>query len=260
MGSATVQRELWGVRANDWAQIQEGAVLPLYQAVLQEVNVESGTTLLDVGCGSGMFCQMAAELGAKVAGIDATAELLEIARERVPQGDFRIGEMEELPYSDNSFDIVTGFNSFQYASSPVNALRQARRVARPQGAVVIAVWGKAEDTEAAAYLSALGSLLPQPPPGAPGPFALSQDGALEALVKEAGLKPKEVQEVDCIWAYPDEETALKGLLSAGPAIRAINTSGEERVREAVIKAIDPYKTESGDYRLKNKFRYLITAA
>lgn len=260
MGSAPVQRELWGVRAKDWSQIQEGTVVPLYQAALQEMRVGTDTTLLDVGCGAGKFCQMAAKLGAKVAGIDATEELLEIARERVPQGDFRVGEMEELPYSDSSFDIITGFNSFQYASSPVNALRQARRVARPQGTVVIAVWGKPEDTEAAAYLSALGSLLPPPPPDAPGPFALSQDGALEALVKKAELKPMEVQEVECIWDYPDEETALRGLLSAGPAIRAINTSGEERVREAVAKAIAPYRTESGGYELKNKFRYLMTTA
>lgn len=59
----------------------------------------------------------------------------------MPQGDFRIAEMEGLPHADGSFDVVTGFNAFQYAAKPVNALREARRVAKRGGVLVIAVWG-----------------------------------------------------------------------------------------------------------------------
>jgi SAM-dependent methyltransferase len=260
MGTATMQAELWGARARDWAEVQEGVVVPLYEAVLHKTAVGFAAALLDVGCGAGMFCELAAKRGAQVTGIDATAALIAIARERVPQGDFRVGEMEELPYTDNAFDLVIGFNSFQFAASPVNALREAGRVARKGASIVIAVWGKPEDTEAAAYLAALGSLLPPPPPSAPGPFALSQDGALEALVTQAGLSLTERADVDCLFAYRDEATALRGLLSAGPAIRAIQTSGEERVRDAVAKAIAPFRTASGSYVLKNKFRYLIATA
>lgn len=260
MGTADVQSQLWGARASDWAEVQEGVVVPLYEAVLHQTAVGAGTTLLDIGCGAGMFCQMAAKLGAQVSGLDATEPLLAIARERVPHGDFRTGEMEQLPYANNTFEVVTGFNSFQYAASPVHALQEASRVARMGTPVVIAVWGKPEDTQAAAYLAALGSLLPPPPPGAPGPFALSQDGMLEALVTQAGMTPERVKEVDCLWDYPDEQTALRGLLSAGPAIRAIQHAGEEQVREAVAKAIMPFKTASGRYQLRNKFRYLIARA
>jgi hypothetical protein len=72
---------------------------------------------------------------------------------------------------------VTGFNAFQYAD-PVGALREARRV----GAVVgIMTWGAPEHCEAVVLLKALGSLMPPPPPGAAGPFALSAPGALEAI-------------------------------------------------------------------------------
>ena len=169
-----------------------------------------------------------------------------IARERVPQGDFRSGEMEGLPYSNQTFDVVIGLNSFQFAASPVNALQEARRVSRTDAPVVIAVFGKREDTEAVAYLAALGSLLPPPPPGAPGPFALSFDGALEAVVAQAGMTPGNIEEIDCRWKYPDEQTALRGLLSCGPAIRAIQHAGEAAVREAIVKAIAPFKTASAD--------------
>lgn len=257
MGTANAQSALWGAKAKDWAEVQEGMVTPLYQAVLQKTRVGADTHLLDVGCGAGMFCRMAAKLGARISGLDATEPLIAIARRRVPQGDFRVGEMEELPFADQQFDVVTGFNSFQFADSPVKALREARRVARTGALVVAAVWGKPEDTQAAAYLAALASLLPPPPAGAPGPFALSQAGALEALVTQAGLTPVSVAEVECMWVYRDEETALRGLLSAGPAVRAIQHAGEESVRDAAAKAIRPFKTASGDYQLRNKFRYLI---
>jgi hypothetical protein len=73
----------------------------------------------------------------------------------------------------------------------------------------------------AAYLGALGALLPPPPPGAPGRFALSQPGAPASLARAAGLQPEAETGVETIWEYPDEETLLRGLLSAGPAARAI---------------------------------------
>jgi hypothetical protein len=99
--------------------------------------------------------------------------------------------------------------------------------------------------------------LPPPPPSAPGPFALSADGALESLAVKAGLTPTKVKTVDCPWDYPDEKTALRGLLSSGPAIRAIQNKGEEVVRDVILQVIAPFKTHSGGYYLTNNYRYLI---
>src|ERR671937_2340012 len=168
-GSAQVQGELWGARARDWAEVQEPAQGGLYGPVLDAAGVGEGTRLLDAGCGSGVAAAIAHERGARVCGIDAALPLVEIARERVPGAVFQAGEIEELPYGDDGFDVVTGFNSFQYAADPVRALREARRVARPGGQIGIAVWGLPEETEALGFLKAMASLLPPPPPGAPGP-------------------------------------------------------------------------------------------
>jgi ubiquinone/menaquinone biosynthesis C-methylase UbiE len=87
--------------------------------------------VLDIGCGPGGFCQLAAEAGASVTGIDASPPLVNIARERVPAARFDIGDMQFLHYEDDSFDLVTGFNTFQYAADPVAALREAGRVTSP---------------------------------------------------------------------------------------------------------------------------------
>ncbi len=256
-GSATIQSALWSARPRDWADYQEQTIVALFQAVLIKTGIDSKTRLLDIGCGSGMFCAMAAKTDAVVSGIDASTSLIAIAQERTTQGDFRVGEMEDLPYADKSFDVVTGFNSFQYAADPLNALQQARRVMRVGAQVIAATWGNPKECQAAAYVASLGSLMPPPPPGAPGPFALSEDGTLAALVKQAGLTPMYTDDVECIWEYPNLETALKGLLSSGPASKAIQASGELKVSQVVTNAIAPFKQVSGSYRLKNQFRYVI---
>jgi len=258
--TAAIQGPRWGARASEWADIQEGTTRPLYEAVLGAVGVGEETGLLDVGCGTGLFCMLAAEREASVAGLDAAAQSIAIARERTPAGDFRVGEIEELPWDDASFDVVTGFNSFQFAADPANALRQARRVVRPEGWVVIAVWGKEEECEAADVIKAMSTLLPPPPPGAPGPFALSQPGALEALAGQAGLTPVEAHDVPCPWVYPDLDTAVRGFASAGPGARAEAEAGRETLEQTVAQALQHYlDVNTGIVQLENVFRYLLTS-
>ena len=114
-GSATRWGPLFGGRAHDWAETWEGPQgwgIPVYGHVLDRAHIGLGTSVLDCGCGAGRFAQMAADRGASVAGIDAAGELLEIAAERTPGGDFRVGDIQALPWPENSFDAVTGFSSF----------------------------------------------------------------------------------------------------------------------------------------------------
>ena len=93
--------------------------------------IEPGDRVLDIGCGSGVFLRLAADRGAEVSGLDASSALLELAAERVPGADLRTGEMEDLPFTDDSFDLVAGFNSFFFAEDMAAALREAGRVTRP---------------------------------------------------------------------------------------------------------------------------------
>jgi len=255
-GSSEIQGKLWGARPQDWADVLEPNEAALFEAVFDRLDVGAKTHLLDVGSGAGYAVALAARRGAKVAGLDAAAPLIDIARTRVPDGDFRVGELEDLPYGDATFDLVTGFNSFQYATRPVEAVREAARVTKPGGTVVAAVWGQPEDNDAAGYIKALGSQLPAPPPGAPGPWALSPEGALEALLAEAGLTAFASGDVPTPWRFPDLETALRGMLAAGPSIRAIEHSGEDAVREAVARSLEPYRQPDGSYALNNSFRYV----
>src|SRR5262245_58237098 len=147
MGSAAVQGELWGAAAADWSEIQEPTVAPLWAALLDALGVAAHTRLLDAGCGAGGACALAAQRGATISGLDAAPALIAIARERVPAGDFRTGDLEELPYADGAFDAVLAANSIQYAGEPVGALRELRRVCAAGGRVLVATWGAPEDCE-----------------------------------------------------------------------------------------------------------------
>jgi SAM-dependent methyltransferase len=167
MGTALVQGNLWDERARDYAAILAHFVCPLYEAVFAAASVGPETKLLDVGCGPGLAAQLAARRGAHVAGLDVAEASLSIARERTPEGEFRAGEMVDLPWLDNTFDVVIGFNTFQYAADVMNALREARRVARPGGRVAMAVWGRAEDCDIVVIAAGLSKFLPPPERRAP---------------------------------------------------------------------------------------------
>jgi SAM-dependent methyltransferase len=250
---------LWGARHREWAEIQEPQTEAAYRAVLDRTNVGPNTSYCDVGCGSGLAAAIAAKRGAKVSGLDAAENLLAIARERTPAGDFRQGDIEDLPFENKSFDAVTGFNSFQYAGNPVVALQEARRVTKPGGHVVVMTWGPPEGMQAAALVAALKPLLPPPPPGAPGPFALSDETALRALVESAGLKPIEVNDVECFWRYKNLDEGLRGLGSAGVAVKAEENTSREALDKAHEAALAPFKRADGSYEVRAVFRWLLAS-
>lgn len=260
MGTAQMQGALWGAAAEDWSTIVEPLSTPLFEAVLDAASVGAGTRLLDAGCGSGLALQIAAARGARVAGLDASVALLDVARRRVPEGDLREGELEDLPFDGSTFGAITAFNSVQYAADPVAALTELARVATLGAPVAVVTWASPEKCETREVLAALGALLPPPPPGAGGPFALSEPGALEDLVASAGLTPKHVDEVPVAFVLPDLETAVRGHLSSGPARRAIDVAGlaavEESIREALASSVRPDGTSQHD----NAFRYVVATA
>ncbi|MGR3660047.1 MAG: class I SAM-dependent methyltransferase [Paracoccaceae bacterium] len=255
--TAEINGHLWGAAARDWADIQEAMVRTVYHAVHDRTGVSASTHYLDVGCGSGMAATLASERGARISGLDAAAPLLNIARERVPHGDFRTGDLEELPFADNSFDVVTGFNSFQYAGNPGIALAEAGRVTRSGGTIVVMTWGIPDGMEAGAVIGALKPLLPPPPPGAPGPFALSDETTLRDFATDAGLTPVEVFDVDSPWIYPDKATALRGLMATGVVARALDFASKVEITAAYAAALQTFRQSDGSYYIGATYRCLL---
>ena len=257
MGSQLTQARLWGHQPKDWSTVQEPTGKAGYDFAINALNLTGQETLLDIGCGTGIFLSLAAPKVRFITGLDATVELVEEARRRLPAYPFLVGEMEDLPLPDEAYDIATGFNSFQYAENTSDALAEARRVLKPGGRLVAMIWGNKDDCQTAVTLGAIGALTPLPPPGTPGPFALSENQQLEKSLEKAGFTVLQSIDIDSVWDYPDVATVLRGLLSTGPAHRAITHVGYDKVAETVTATLPPFTRPDGHIVYNNKFRVVI---
>jgi ubiquinone/menaquinone biosynthesis C-methylase UbiE len=92
---------------------------------------------LDAACGTGRHAQMLASLGHRVIGVDATAAMLAIARDKVPSADFRIGALERLPVDSSSVDLVTCALALTHVADLTPVMREFARVLRPGGAAIV---------------------------------------------------------------------------------------------------------------------------
>jgi demethylmenaquinone methyltransferase/2-methoxy-6-polyprenyl-1,4-benzoquinol methylase len=116
--------------------------------VLGAACVHPGDRALDVCCGTGDIAFLLARAGARVVGLDFSQAMLAIAeRRRVHAADrdnprFVLGDALALPFSDNSFDIVTIGYGLRNLACWQTGLREMRRVARPGARLVVLDFGK----------------------------------------------------------------------------------------------------------------------
>jgi SAM-dependent methyltransferase len=173
----------------------------------------------------------------------------------VPDADFRVGDVQALPYADKVFDAVIAADVLPYVTDPLAALRELRRVCARQGRVVVALWGAPEECMQNAIVAAVRTLLPRPLDAQP--FALSAPGVLDALIAQAGLAVCDEGTVACPWDYPDAETAWLALASDGLLQAAIRLVGPAPLKAALLHAVAPYQTSTGGVCLQNRFRYVV---
>jgi SAM-dependent methyltransferase len=261
MGSADVQGRLWGAAPRDWAEVAEPLSRPLHEATLAALLPLAGLRLLDVGCGAGLALTLAAGHGARVTGLDAAGPMIDVARERLPESDLRVGDLQDMPFDDGAFDVVTAFNSVQYAAEPMEAVAELARVTRPGGRVAIGVWADPTRCDTEVLFQRIRALAP-PPPGAQAPLAISEPGVVEELLAHAGLVQAAPGtgsgEVSCPFVYPNLATAWRGQSSIGPFRRAIEIAGEGAVRDTFVEVLKRHRQPDGSYRQNNVFRYVIT--
>lgn len=232
----------------------------MYPYVLDRAGIGPGTQLLDCGCGAGSFLRLAADRGAGVSGIDAAAELVKIAAERVPDADVRVGNIEALPWPGNSFDVAIGLSSFQFADDHERALGEARRVSRDT--IVIVVPARIAESGIALVLKAVSSLFTEQDLVAlrtSGMYALSSVDALEQSMDSAGLTVRDDNEVESVAVVADVDTAVRAFLAAGAVGLAIRQSGEPAVAAALRDAIAPFVASDDSVSLPGYYRVVLAS-
>lgn len=102
-----------------------------------ETKVSQGSNILDIGCGTGHLAGELMQRGYAAWGVDLSEAMVEYAREHYNRDRFRVGDIEQIPFPDNTFDAVMCLGVMEYLEKDEPALREMWRVLKPGGRAVI---------------------------------------------------------------------------------------------------------------------------
>lgn len=248
----------WGHAPTDWAYLFEPYGTEAIAATFDELAVGESTRLVDIACGSGLAAGRAERRGAIVAGIDASADLIDIAARRAPGAALRVGDMFELPWVDNTFDVATSFNGIWGGCT--DALREARRVLRPGGRIGLTFWGPGHALDLRDWFIALGSARSEVADEMITMADIGAPGVVETMLAEAGFDGIERFAAPSFLELPDDETLVRALRSPGLVVPVLEHLGDAAYRDLVLEHAAPFKASDGSYRIANELTCVVAHA
>lgn len=246
----------WGHAARDWACLFEHYATDATTVALERLDAGPGRRLLDIACGSGLAIRRAVAAGADVAGIDASADLVEIARARNPGRDIRVGSMFALPWPDAGFDAAMSINGIWGGCDA--ALDEAWRVLRPGGTLAITFWGSGPPLDLRPCFQVFANHSPAEHLGSMRRLNdIAKPGVAERMLTSAGFAvDTRLQRVSTL-EWPDDGIAWRALTSVGPAVPALRHGDRAALRRDVLAAIAPCRDDLGMYRFRNDHHIVI---
>lgn len=254
------QREMWAT--GNFARIGNNLVI-MGELLCEAVDLHAGQRVLDVATGGGNTAISAARRGCEVVGMDYVPELVEYARKRaeVEQMDvsFEVGDAEDLPYPDASFDAVLSTVGVMFAPNQERAAGEMLRVCKPGGKVGLANW--TPDGFVGAMLRTVGKYAP-PPPGVKPPTLWGTEERLAELFGEEVLSI-DVKRRTYIFRHLSARHYIEHFRAFFGPIRKAFESLDEAGREAFAKDLEELLEErnaSGDDTLAVPADYLEVVA
>src|SRR5262245_1193176 len=242
------QAQGWSDRAPTYGDLLGSMTARLAEPLLDAAAVGAGMRLLDVATGPGYVAARAAARGSEVIGIDIAHGMLELARERHPELDFRRGDAERLEFDDATFDVVVGGFVIAHLPDPERAVTEAVRVLRPGGAAAFSLWDRPErnringvfsDAVADAGVTAGASH------EGPDSYRFCDDAAFAELLSDAGLVATEVRTVELSASVPGPDAAWNGLLGSTVRMRelhdALPPNARARLRTAFDRRVEAHR-------------------
>jgi SAM-dependent methyltransferase len=229
-----------------WATLTSRLSDPLLDAV----SAGPGLRLLDVACGPGDLAARAVERGATSVGIDIAEAMVEIARQRFPQAEFRRADAQSLPFQDGSFGAVVGNLAVPHLGRPEQAMAEFRRVLAPNGRLALTTWDlPARARLIGVLLDAVRDVGVAPPPTVPaGPdfFRFAADAEFAALLTDQAFTDVEVTTVAFLHSITSADELWDGLLHGTVRTSAVirSQSGDvvEHIRAGFDRRLQDYRT------------------
>src|SRR5947209_4340491 len=188
----------------------EDSIAVMHDELVRRLAPESGERWLDVGCGTGAVAMRAARAGAQVTGLDLSEVMIETARRRAAEEglaiSYDVGDCEQLPYGDASFDVVSSSVGVFLAPDQEAVARELARVVMPGGRLGITCWRPGGPIAKGMQLSA--RFQPPPPDGVPNPFDWGTAEHVRSLLGDAfelefhdGDAPQVAESAEALWEY-----------------------------------------------------------
>ena len=211
-----------------------------------------GETILEIAAGpgeTGFLASRLVEPGGRVISSDFSPAMVEVARRRgaelgIEGVEFRVLDAQALDLPDSSVDAVICRWGYMLMPDPPTALRETRRVLRPDGRLAFSVWGSPDRNPWAAIVARVlvdADHMDPLPAGRPGIFALADPARIETLAVEAGFAVPGIVEVPMRWPFDSFEDYWAFTLdkAGGLAMVIERLSDDERdsVRASVRRAL-----------------------
>jgi SAM-dependent methyltransferase len=262
-----VQRYGWDLAAATYEPLWRDQLAPAQVELMTCAGLMPGERVLDVGCGTGIVTLDAAARvapGGDVVGVDLSSRMLAVAqrramRERSMNVSFERMNAEQLGLPDSSFNVALCALALMYMPGPERAILEMRRVLRPGGRVVLAVWGERSrcgwaqlfpivDAEVASEVCPLF-------------FRLGQEGQLAQVCLKAGLRVTTHLRISATLVYPDDDRACDAAFVGGPVALAwsrLEKAARERARIRYLDSIATWRRPDCTYEIPGEF--VIVAA
>ena len=242
----------------------EAVCTPLRELMVRELDPQPGGTVLEPAAGTGETGFDAAERlgeGGRLISSDFSPGMVAGARRRgeargCGHAEYRVIDAERIELADDSVDGVLCRFGYMLMGDPVAALADTRRVLRPGGRLVLAVWGPPDRNPLfmipAMSLVQRGHLPPPEPPPAPGLFSMADPERTAALLRDAGFEQARTEELTLIVPPPSAEAFVEFMAdTAGPiamALRGLSEAERAEVVSDIEEGLTSFAADGG-YRL-----------
>ena len=230
---------------------------PLAIRLIEMAQLQPGESVLDVACGTGIVARLAAQQVAhdgRVAGLDLNPNMLTVARTVAsgtqPQIDWRAGNVAEMPFGDDSFDVVLCQCGLQFVPDRLRALREMYRALKPGGRLLLTLPRPLQTYPSYIVLAEALERYAGPEVAAiiNAPFALGKAEELRSLLVGAGFQNIHIRiEIDTV-RFPSAEEFVRRQVMGSPLAGPVSQIGDD-ARSSIVAhvatALRPYTDDDG---------------